>query len=269
MNLLNATCRVGQTNLDDFHSKWKAELPAYLLMICRSGEATFEIHCDARAVRPGSAVLLSYDAFPLVTGVTADFMADFLLIDRDYGDLIMDGPVANHFDVFYWNPVAQVGDSLDQWMEMIGSALAVTRNAYCKEILFNSLQNLFLICLDQWQKQFSGQLPGRKVNQAEKLCTDFYNLLFDQFKEHRDIAYYASRLNVSQNYLAIVTRKLSGESPKQVIDRRVTIEIKNLLQKTRMTVAQIADELHFPDTSYLCRYFRRQTGMAISEFRKL
>lgn len=45
------------------------------------------------------------------------------------------------------------------------------------------------------------------------------------------------------------------------------LEIKHLLKNTTLTAAQIALRLHFPDSSYLCRYFRKHTGTSISTYR--
>ncbi|WP_347239665.1 helix-turn-helix domain-containing protein [Providencia rettgeri] len=35
-----------------------------------------------------------------------------------------------------------------------------------------------------------------------------------------------------------------------------------------LSIKQIADELNFEDTSYLCRYFKRHTGMTLTGFKK-
>lgn len=35
-----------------------------------------------------------------------------------------------------------------------------------------------------------------------------------------------------------------------------------------MTAEQMALHLHFPDTSYTCRYFKKHIGVSISEYRK-
>lgn len=61
----------------------------------------------------------------------------------------------------------------------------------------------------------------------------------------------------------------SFASPKEIIDKRVILEIKVLLQSTDYTIQEISRLLHFPDQSYLGRYFKRHTGMSASEYREL
>lgn len=44
--------------------------------------------------------------------------------------------------------------------------------------------------------------------------------------------------------------------------------MKYMIKNTLMTAEQMAIHLHFPDTSYMCRYFKKRTGLSISQFRK-
>ena len=57
-------------------------------------------------------------------------------------------------------------------------------------------------------------------------------------------------------------------SPKEVLDRQTVTEIKTYLVNTDATIKGIAGELHFNDVSYMCRYFRKITGMSPIDFRK-
>ena len=56
-------------------------------------------------------------------------------------------------------------------------------------------------------------------------------------------------------------------SPKKLIDKQTATEIKTFLINTDMTVKSIASELHFDDVSYMCRYFRRLTGVSPIDYR--
>lgn len=56
-------------------------------------------------------------------------------------------------------------------------------------------------------------------------------------------------------------------SPKQLIDKQTVSEIKSCLINTDMPIKAIATRLHFEDASYLCRYFRRQTGLSPEAYR--
>ena len=63
-------------------------------------------------------------------------------------------------------------------------------------------------------------------------------------------------------------RNVTGNTAKGLIDHMVIVEIKNLLQTTDLSVQEIAYRLHFPDQSYLGRFFRKHTGQSPTHFRQ-
>jgi AraC family transcriptional activator of pobA len=56
-------------------------------------------------------------------------------------------------------------------------------------------------------------------------------------------------------------------TPKQMIDYYLTALIKKTLLTTSLTFQQIADKLNFTDQSAMGQFFKRNTGMTLSEFR--
>ena len=57
-------------------------------------------------------------------------------------------------------------------------------------------------------------------------------------------------------------------SPKEMIDRQIVTEMKQMLVFTALSAKEIADRFHFDGTSYMGRYFRKHTGMIPTEFRE-
>ncbi|MDE7005047.1 MAG: helix-turn-helix domain-containing protein, partial [Alistipes sp.] len=74
-------------------------------------------------------------------------------------------------------------------------------------------------------------------------------------------------LCISTRYLSTVVRSIAHSSVKEFVDRAVVLEIKMLLQSSDLSVQEIAYRLHFPDQSYLGRYFKNHTGMSPTEYR--
>lgn len=66
---------------------------------------------------------------------------------------------------------------------------------------------------------------------------------------------------------ASVTRTLTGETPKEMIDKWIVHEIKLMLMFSDLSLQQIADRMHFPDQSYLGRFFKRHTGSSPLAYR--
>ncbi|MGM9712772.1 MAG: helix-turn-helix transcriptional regulator [Prevotella sp.] len=100
--------------------------------------------------------------------------------------------------------------------------------------------------------------------------------IFDRFiqlvnlhsHEHHHIGYYASRMCLSGRYLTTIIHQTSGVTAKEWIDRALISRIQVELIHTAKPVAQIADELHFPNPSFFCKYFKRITGVTPGEYRQ-
>ena len=101
-----------------------------------------------------------------------------------------------------------------------------------------------------------------------ELFTAFQNLVSRHFAEHHDIGFYASELCITSTYLSRVVRLVSGgHTVLDYINQLLLMEASFLLRQTSLSVAQIADRLHFAETSTFARFFRRMKGMSPKEYR--
>ena len=106
-----------------------------------------------------------------------------------------------------------------------------------------------------------------RVSRKEDLVMRFGNLINQHFKEHRAVKYYAERLAITPNYLNEIIHEVTGKSASELIDEKVMHEAKLLLNNPRLTIAQIAELLHFSDQSFLGKFFKRHLGISPSEYR--
>ena len=99
--------------------------------------------------------------------------------------------------------------------------------------------------------------------------------IFDRFiylvnqhvaREHQ-IAFYATKMCLTERYLGTIIRQASGVTAKEWIDRALVTRIKVELKHSDKTVAQISDDLLFPNPSFFSKYFKRLTGMTPLEFK--
>jgi AraC-like DNA-binding protein len=81
------------------------------------------------------------------------------------------------------------------------------------------------------------------------------NLVKENFKEQREVGFYANKLCLTPKYLSKVIRDSSGSSAGEWIDNYVALEAKALLKSTNMTIQQISEELNFPSQSFFGKYF--------------
>lgn len=129
------------------------------------------------------------------------------------------------------------------------------------------LRCLFFVFTAEVCAIYSGRQIRVSATHNEELTNVFFGLLHANFHARRDSAFYAGRLCITARHLAKVIRQTTGQVPSYWITDFTIREVKSLLCSTSLTITQLADRLNFPDSSFLARYFRRNTGMSPQEYR--
>ena len=106
-----------------------------------------------------------------------------------------------------------------------------------------------------------------KTTRQEEIFSEFLKLLSLNYKQSRDVAFYADRLCITSKHLSQVVKEVSGKSALDIIEEYVITECKALLLSTTMTIQQISDSLNFTTQSVFGKYFKRVTGISPSEYR--
>ena len=141
----------------------------------------------------------------------------------------------------------------------------VHTHPFCREAF-----DAMVASLMQYYNHLYGLDVERRVSPTHG--TDIFNRFIQLVnghvrKEHK-LGYYADRMCLTQRYLGSVVREVSGITAKEWIDRALVTEAKVVLKYSDKSVAQIADDLHFPSPSFFSKYFRRLTGLTPAEYRK-
>lgn len=101
----------------------------------------------------------------------------------------------------------------------------------------------------------------------QKIVSGFRKDLAEQFPEHKDVAYYADKLNITPKYLSEITQSELGIPAKRFIDDFIAMEAKSLLKQTNMNIQEICYWLGFEDSSHFTKFFKKQTDKTPSEYR--
>lgn len=107
-----------------------------------------------------------------------------------------------------------------------------------------------------------------RMTYQQELCERFITLVSENYKEKREIGYYADKLCVSNKYLSSLLKQETGLTALQWIEKYVVLYAKSCLSSTSMTVQQISDELFFPSQSVFGKYFKRVEGISPKQYRQ-
>jgi AraC family transcriptional regulator, transcriptional activator of pobA len=93
-------------------------------------------------------------------------------------------------------------------------------------------------------------------------------LLEQHFADRHDVQYYADALHMSPANLSRQLQALLGKTTKQLIDERIVLEARRLLQYTPQSVGEIAYALGYSDQFHLSKTFKRLIGVSPQEYRE-
>lgn len=156
---------------------------------------------------------------------------------------------------------------INLWMDMAQMLFTEPMPQFRGQQEHNFLQSLLMWLFNTIPEKLA---VSKQYSRTQLLCHRFMQLIREYSMHEHQVAFYAGKLCISSRYLHKITvRHLDGKKPKQLIDEQLVAEIKVLLNEPRLSVTEIAEQLHFPDQSYLTHFFKKNTGISPKEFRAI
>lgn len=137
--------------------------------------------------------------------------------------------------------------------------------SFNEEIMSSSFNLLMYHIASIYKKEY----PEFKANitRQEQLTVSFIKILSENFKQERNVQFYADALFVTANHLSKVLKEVSGKTASQLITDTVIMEAKILLRDSTLTVSQVSNELQFSDQSSFGKYFKKYTNLSPIQFK--
>jgi AraC-like DNA-binding protein len=110
--------------------------------------------------------------------------------------------------------------------------------------------------------------PTEVTREALNVYQGFVTLLEQHFADRHDVQFYADQLNLSPAKLSRLLQSILGRTSKQIIDERIVLEARRLLQYTPQSVGEIAYALGYSDQFHLSKAFKRLAGVSPQEYRE-
>lgn len=262
--------------LEDFsrHDLSDKSLQLNFMSFCFCGGGTAHIRINTRDYEMSEGDLLITMGGQVVHlyGASGDFKAHSVLISRKYAQDGLAGlqHLWPYLLQIYQTPVvrleAQERTALRETYTQLIRRMAYRRHIYWKETILQLMRTFFLDLCDILDQRTQGEPAGTRHNFS--IFDRFIRLLAAHYKQQRSVEWYSRELCLTAKYLSEVVKSVSGKTAHEWISNLVLTEICMLLRQTDLSVKEIADMLHFPNQSFLGKYFKNATGVSPSAYRK-
>jgi len=258
---------------EDYSKLIQPDLTGWCLhLICLAGTGSFVYGGSLYAIRKNDIVIAPHPELITSADCGKDLKVCFV-----YGDLkfINAQMPANHYGIkggitLLSDPVIH-GTKLEISLLKadflnIKKRLCLADSDYYKESLgAAAAQMVYDIFMAHRRRDSAADFP-QGASSVVKRLTEL--LESGETLHHREVSYYAERLNVSPKYLSETVRRLTGDSVIYLINRYAGPVITNMLKDNSFSITQIADKMDFSSVSYFSRYTKKLLGMSPAEFRK-
>lgn len=144
---------------------------------------------------------------------------------------------------------------------------AVSTDLKEKEILWELIYARVKVIVLLISKFVADNFNDYEQYQDNPVIAKFVQLIDCWYKAERSVAFYADKLNISANYLNVLSNRIFHVSASALIQDRILLEAKRLLKISNKSVKDIVFDLGFYDNASFSKFFKSHTNMTPSQFR--
>jgi AraC family transcriptional activator of pobA len=256
---------------DLFKFHFRSDFLTVLLIV--KGELTFSLNLKEYTAKQNSLVIVAPNSIKKVGVVSKDTIVSGVNFTIEFLTAIgMPKNAVELLDYFssqfspHWNLDKRDASALQLIIKQLNSRVtALNEHVYGKELLYHTFY-IFLYEVYGLSKKYAVPILHH-VTRKENLVKNFTQLVQKQFRSQRNVNTYAVQLNITPKYLTETVKEITGKTAGEIIDDFVLLEAKLLLDNPALSIAEIADELHFSDQSFFGKYFKRHTSLSPKEYR--
>ena len=194
------------------------------------------------------------------------FHSDFFCIHKHHQEVACHGVL---FNTIYNQPFVEVDELTANSFQMIIGEIekGIEQNEMAMHELVLSYLKLFLIHASRLRQKQEPAEDGKQAPEAS-IPQQLKKLIEQNFKKSHSPKDYADLLYISPKALGKIAKKYFNKNLTTVIAERIIIEAKRELYLTSKSVREIAYELGYDDEYYFSRFFKKNTSITPSVFRK-
>lgn len=249
------------------------QLSFLLICMCKQGECSFTLGGKTRTMKKGDLLIsLGEQAF-CDRVMSEDFQLTAVLMSRSYAqDCIVGLNYLWPYLLYIMeHPVVPLDEEEQRWImdcyDILCRRLRKESGLYLRETIVALTRAFYFEICNLLDRRVRPDLQSSQ-SRSYAIFDQFIRLVSQNFKKERSVEWYSNAMCLTPKHLSEVMKAVSGRTAGQWITTLVIIEIKTLLQNSSMSIKEVAQEMNFPNQSFLGKYFKNVEGISPSEFRK-
>lgn len=243
-----------------------------LIGLCTRGSVSYRQDTKELLLTPGHMIIASEHHVIDNYRASADLEGLCMMVSVPfYSEIIRSVSDISSLIIFsYQHPVFPLSERDQQvfrdYFYVIRKKIAESSNHYRHELVRTLMLAMFYD-LSNVLYQSSRDVHMRH-KRSDMVFTQFIKLVEENCRQERRVSWYAQQLCITPKYLSELVKQCSKRTPNDWIDNYVTLEVRNMLKNSNKSVKQIAEDMHFPNQSFLGKYFKERVGMSPSKYRR-
>ena len=243
-----------------------------LVGLCLRGEARYTVDTEERVVKPNDVIIISEGQVVNNSHLSSDLSGIAIMMSENFFNEVMQGvhDLSSLFLFSRSHPVFGLRvdevENIITYFRMIQQKVETVSHNFRRDVV-RSLMAAMIYDISHVMYDVR-QGTTRKQTRAESIFTDFIMLVEQNFRTERRVSWYGEQLCITPKYLSETVKAVSRRTPNEWIDKYVTLELRVQLKNTAKSIKEIAEDLNFPNQSFLGKYFKEHVGMSPSKFRK-
>ena len=241
-------------------------LPEMRILFIKQGQAVMNLNMIDHHLQAGDLIYLGVNGIVQYRQASSDIQAIGFSMSDEMLQLAIGSRIPKAFDGhlrdFHLHLSQEDADYYDHLHQLLHHHTLMEGNS--SQVTLHLTGALLWYVDHLWNKH--EQWIQQSQSREQRLFADFIQLVNTFAPEHHTIDFYATRLCLTPRYLSTIIRQVSGKSAKQWIDDTLMTRIKIDLKHSDKPINQIADDMGFPNQSFMTKFFKRMTGITPSQY---
>jgi len=242
-----------------------------LIGLCTKGEVMYQLDTQRQIIKAGDILIVSdrhvVDSYQRSSDMEGLCMMVSVNFYREIIQNVSD--VSSLFLFSRQHPVMRLEqkeiETFKAYFQTIKQKISDEGNHFRKDLIKTLLLAMFY---DLSNIIYRVKQDDKPQTRAEIIFTKFIKLVEKHFRQERRVGWYAQQLCITAKYLSETVKSASQRTPNEWIDNYIILELRVQLKNSTKTIKEIAEELNFPNQSFLGKIFKEHVGMSPSEYRK-